>query len=171
VFEKENGYLFIGLFTDVDAAVDPVCWLIPIDLPGCDGEALTFTPIAIFNGYFTSLQNNGYPMKGVMMPGHGFTGFEMQTADKGISTSDQNFVFHIVSLFDSILDFPRMIEHMPCHASDEIARRPADAAARSSLCYLAVCRSCQTFQDRFARPLQCLTMICRVTCLSLPSQA
>src|SRR5262245_10352556 len=88
MFEKENGNLFIRFFTDVDTAVDPVRWLIPIDLPGRDVEALTFTPIAIFDGDCGPLQNDSHSMERVTMPGHDLSWFEMQTPNKRVITSD-----------------------------------------------------------------------------------
>jgi hypothetical protein len=60
----------------------------------------------------------------------------------------------IYSTLESILDLPGVIEGMPGDAADEIARGPADPAARTLGRDLAPRRGLQPVQDRLARFLE-----------------
>ncbi len=42
--EKENRDLFVCLLIDIDAAMNPTCWLVPIHLSGCDDDVATLSP-------------------------------------------------------------------------------------------------------------------------------
>src|SRR6185503_7311958 len=100
MIEKEDRNLFVEFFTDVDAAVNPVGWLIPIYLTRSDREALTLAPVAVFNGKCIPAQHDSYSMKRVAMPGHSLTKREIEAADMSCPALEEDFIFQ-VELLDS----------------------------------------------------------------------
>ena len=100
MIEKEDGNLLVRLFTDIDTAVNPVSWLIPIDLPWRDREVLALTPITVFNGKCIPVQHDSYSMKRVAMPGHSLTRREIEAADMSCPALEEDFIFQ-VDLLDS----------------------------------------------------------------------
>src|SRR5262245_32123901 len=71
---------------------------------------------------------------------------------------------------DAVLDLPEVIEHVPGHAADEIARRPHDATAWPARRYLPTRRRCQRVQDYLAGAAELLGQVLRFTFLKLPGE-
>ena len=101
--EKEDGNLYVGAFADVDATVNPVGWLIPINLRGRDGKALALSAVAVFNRKRIPVQNHSYPMKRVAMPRHGLAGRKLHAADIRCSALEEGFIFQLDRLRSLLL--------------------------------------------------------------------
>ncbi len=92
--EKEDGDLFVRLIADVDPAVRALGGLIPIHLPGCDVEALARRAIAVFDRQGSAMQHHADPVKGIAVPGHGFTRRERHPPDERCPTVEEHFLGH-----------------------------------------------------------------------------
>src|SRR5689334_5811180 len=74
-------------------------------------------------------------------------------------------------LGDAILDLPDMIDHMPDHSADAVARCPDDAPAWSTCWKLAVhCRR-QSIKDRLPSPCELRAESFVFLAFSLPTES
>jgi hypothetical protein len=69
--EEKYGDLLVWHVADVDGAMRPVTWLVPIDLAWFDLDMLLWTSVAEFNSQSVALEDDRYAVERVSMPSGG----------------------------------------------------------------------------------------------------
>lgn len=96
--EQEDGYLLIGLFSNIHCTVKPLGRLLPFNLPRRDLDAMALASIAKLHQQDIAAHHDRNPLKGIAMLGHGLAGRQAQTANQGISLLEHDFVGHCLQV-------------------------------------------------------------------------
>jgi Lactonase, 7-bladed beta-propeller len=96
VWLREEKYcdLLVWHVADVNGAMSPVTWLVPIDLPGCDSDMLLRTSVAEFNSQSIAVEHDRYAMEWISMPPRGLARREQQSSYQSRSTVMKRFLDH-----------------------------------------------------------------------------